>query len=90
MERYLNKLRYRSWHRGTKEADLFLGSFFDNAFSKMDLKELEQYETFLNLINDNELIYIIKKEKPWPKDLPKNIIKLIEKYIKSEHLRRKF
>ena len=28
MKKYKNKLKYRSWHRGTKEADLFLGSFF--------------------------------------------------------------
>ena len=29
MKKYLNKLHYRSWHRGTKESDLFLGNFFD-------------------------------------------------------------
>ena len=36
MEKYLNKLHYRSWHRGTKEADLFLGNFFNKYCSKLD------------------------------------------------------
>ena len=40
MKKYKNKLRYRSWHRGTKEADLFLGRFFDKYVSKMSDKEL--------------------------------------------------
>jgi len=89
MEKYLNKLKYRSWHRGTKEADLFLGNFFDNNYSIMNEKELRDYEKFLVEINDNELIYIIRGEKSWPKNLPKNIIKLIEKHISSENFRRK-
>ncbi len=89
MEKYLNKLKYRSWHRGTKEADLFLGNFFDNNYSIMNEKELRDYEKFLVEINDNELIYIIRGEKSWPKNLPKKIIKLIEKYIRSENFRRK-
>jgi len=25
----LRRLRYRAWHRGTKEADLLIGGFFD-------------------------------------------------------------
>ena len=89
MEKYLNKLKYRSWHRGTKEADLFLGNFFDNNYSIMNEKELRDYEKFLVEINDNELIYIIRGEKSWPKNLPKNIIKLIEKHVRSENFRRK-
>ena len=89
MEKYLNKLKYRSWHRGTKEADIFLGTFFNENASKMSLKELKDYERFLFKINDNELIYIIRGEKSWPKNLPKNIIKLIEKHISSENFRRK-
>ena len=90
MENYLNKLKYRSWHRGTKEADLFLGNFFDNNFSKMTKVQLKNYEKFLIEINDSELIYIIKKEKSWPESLPKDIIRLIEEYIRSEDSRRKF
>ena len=38
MKKYLNKLEYRSWHRGTKEADLFLGKFFDKYKGKIKKK----------------------------------------------------
>ncbi|MBX9797111.1 succinate dehydrogenase assembly factor 2 [Sphingomonas sp.] len=30
-ETRLKRLRYRAWHRGTKEADLLIGGFFDAA-----------------------------------------------------------
>ena len=36
----LKRLRFRAWHRGTKEADLLIGSFF-NCFSD----EWSEYET---------------------------------------------
>ena len=63
MKKYKNKLKYRSWHRGTKEADLFLGKFFDRYVSKMEGKDLVLYEKFLNLIDDVELLYIVKGKK---------------------------
>ena len=28
-EHRLKRLRFRAWHRGTKEADLMIGGFFD-------------------------------------------------------------
>ena len=46
MKKYKNKLKYRSWHRGTKEADIFLGRFYDNYVSKMTKEDLILYETF--------------------------------------------
>jgi antitoxin CptB len=29
LETRLKRLRFRAWHRGTKEADLLIGGFFD-------------------------------------------------------------
>ena len=50
MKKYLNKLHYRSWHRGTKEADLFLGNFFDHNQDKdaniMEYQEIKYLENF--------------------------------------------
>ena len=28
-EKELSRLRYRAWHRGTREADMLVGGFFD-------------------------------------------------------------
>ena len=87
MKKYKNKLKYRSWHRGTKEADLFLGRFFDRYASKMSDKELVLYEKFLNLIDDNDLLYIVKGEKKWDTAFPTKIVSLLEEFIKSENIR---
>ncbi|MDC3023890.1 succinate dehydrogenase assembly factor 2 [Alphaproteobacteria bacterium] len=87
MKKYKNKLKYRSWHRGTKEADLFLGSFFDKYSSKMTQQDLALYEKFLNLVDDNELLYIVKGKKKWGSNFPAKIVILIEEFIKSEDIR---
>ena len=87
MRKYKNKLKYRSWHRGTKEADLFLGKFYNKYVSKMSVNDLILYEEFLNLVDDNDLLYIVKGKKSWDSNFPKKIINLMEDFIKSENLR---
>ena len=78
MQKYKNKLKYRSWHRGTKEADLFLGNFFDKYVSKMSDNDLVLYEKFLDLVDDNQLLYIVKGKKKWESSFPAKIVSLIE------------
>ena len=63
MKKYLNKLHYRSWHRGTKESDLFLGKFFDKHGESLNQKQLELYDYFLSITNDNDLLLFVKGEK---------------------------
>lgn len=41
------RLSFRSWHRGTKEADLLLGSFADAHLDTMDPEQLTRYEALL-------------------------------------------
>ncbi len=41
------RLRYRSWHRGTKEADLLLGGFADRHLGGMDAAALDLFEALL-------------------------------------------
>ena len=88
MEKYLNKLRYRSWHRGTKESDLFLGKFFDKNSKKLNKDKLVLYDKFLTIVNDNDLILIVKGQKDWPKTISPEIIELLEEYINSEGFRK--
>lgn len=88
MKKYLNKLEYRSWHRGTKEADLFLGKFFDKYKKKIKKESLSHYEIFLDAVNDDEIMLIIKNKYEWPKGISKGIIDLLEDYIKSEGFRK--
>ena len=41
------RLRYRSWHRGTKELDLILGKFSEQHLDTLSDIELENYEAIL-------------------------------------------
>ena len=41
------RLLFRSWHRGTKEADLLLGSFAEANLAGFSPDELVTYETLL-------------------------------------------
>lgn len=43
----LNRLRYRSWHRGCKETDIIIGNYCNEFVTKMDEAELDLFEVFL-------------------------------------------
>ena len=45
------RLLFRSWHRGTKEADLLLGSFAEQNLAGLSAVELDAYE---RLIEEND------------------------------------
>ena len=41
------RLLFRSWHRGTREADLLLGPFAEQHLADMNPGELDRYEALL-------------------------------------------
>ena len=43
----LKRLRFRAWHRGTKEADLLVGSFFDAQHASWSAEERALFEAML-------------------------------------------
>ncbi|HEV2748681.1 MAG TPA: succinate dehydrogenase assembly factor 2 [Allosphingosinicella sp.] len=43
----LKRLRFRAWHRGTREADLLVGGFFDRHHRQWDDAEIGWFETLL-------------------------------------------
>ena len=43
------RLLFRSWHRGTREADLILGSFADQNLADFDEAQLDRYEALLDV-----------------------------------------
>ena len=46
-ETRLKRLRFRSWHRGTKEADMMIGGFFDAHAASWSAAQLDWFEAFL-------------------------------------------
>jgi antitoxin CptB len=43
----LKRLRFRAWHRGTKEADLLIGGFFDTHHAGWGEDDIALFETLL-------------------------------------------
>jgi antitoxin CptB len=43
----LRRLRFRAWHRGTKEADLLIGGFFDRYSPDWSDADMAWFETLL-------------------------------------------
>jgi antitoxin CptB len=43
----LKRLRFRAWHRGTKEADLLIGGFFDRFSAGWSDEEIVWFERLL-------------------------------------------
>ena len=46
-ETRLKRLRFRAWHRGTKEADLMIGGFLDRHAAGWNDAEIAWFEMFL-------------------------------------------
>jgi antitoxin CptB len=46
-ETRLKRLRFRAWHRGTKEADMLIGGFFDAHSAGWADDEIAWFETLL-------------------------------------------
>lgn len=47
LETRLKRLRFRAWHRGTKEADLLIGGFFDRFSGTWGEEEIAWYERLM-------------------------------------------
>lgn len=47
IEEHRKRLRFRSWHRGTKEIDLLLGNFADAWLDRLTVEQLRRYGALL-------------------------------------------
>lgn len=46
-ETRLKRISYRAWHRGTREADMMIGGFFDRYGAELDEDGLNLFERLL-------------------------------------------
>lgn len=58
------KLRYRAWHRGTREMDLVLGPFADAHAETMDHYQLDRLEALMSEEDPTLLKWIMGQEEP--------------------------
>jgi antitoxin CptB len=46
-EHRLKRLKFRAWHRGTKEADMMVGGFFDRHSDQWTAEQIGWFERFI-------------------------------------------
>ena len=70
------RLRFRAWHRGTKEMDLVLGPFADANAEAMDQSELDRLEALMEQDDPELLKWIMMQEIP-PPDVDRDLLRRI-------------
>lgn len=60
------RLKYRAWHRGTREMDLVLGPYADAHVDALDETELSRLETFMAEEDTDLLKWVMGQESPPP------------------------
>lgn len=60
----LKRLRFRAWHRGTRESDYMMGCFFDRFHAQWGESELDWFEALLNEEDPDVLAWAMGTEPP--------------------------
>jgi antitoxin CptB len=60
------RLLFRAWHRGTREADLILGSFAEAHLAAFDTAQLDRFETLLECPDAELFDWINARSLPPP------------------------
>lgn len=79
------RVRFRSWHRGTREMDLLLGRFAERHLAGFGDQELADYEALLE-VGDPDLYSWIAGDAPVPARYDTAVLQLIKDF-KLDHLR---
>jgi antitoxin CptB len=83
LENWRKRLIFRSWHRGTREMDLIMGSFADIHIHDFTEIDLQAYEAILELGDPDLYNWISGVERP-----PANLVTpLLEKLIAHQYIR---
>ena len=75
-DRKRERLRFRSWHRGTREMDLLLGHFADAHIHALSPEQLTQYEAVLEL-SDPDLYNWIAGKEPIPAEHDNPLMRML-------------
>jgi antitoxin CptB len=70
------RLRYRAWHRGTREMDLVLGPFADAHVQSYGSDELDRLEALMEE-QDTDLLKWVMGQEPAPADVDAEFLALV-------------
>ena len=63
LETRIKRLKYRSWHRGTKELDLVIGTFAERNLADMEEAEIDQFEAIIEEDEFDIYNWLTRKDK---------------------------
>ena len=70
------RLLFRSWRRGTKEADLLLGSFAERHLAGFSPEQVDRYEALLGADDGDLLAWIAGRAAP-PAECESDVLRLL-------------
>jgi antitoxin CptB len=73
------RLRYRSWHRGTREADLILGRFADAHLAQFSAEQLDRYGALLEK-SDPDIYDWLTGRAPIPEADDSDVFRLLKDF----------
>ena len=73
------RLLFKSWHRGTQESDLLLGSFADSCLAALDAGQLDRFEALLDCSDPDLFEWILDGSVP-PVDYDHDVLYLLRAY----------
>lgn len=74
----LSRARFRAWHRGTREADLMIGGFFDRHHAAWRDPELAWFEALLEE-DDVDVMAWAMRTRPAPQQFVGPLMQALEK-----------
>ncbi len=78
LETRKKRLKFQCWHRGFKEIDLILGTFFDQFGEGLSETEVDELETMLET-PDQDLYGFIVGNRPTPLELQGPLMTRLQK-----------
>lgn len=79
LENKRKRLRFRSWHRGTRESDLLLGSFADLHVFAFDEGQLDRYDALIEC-NDPDIYDWMTGREPVPAEHDTDVMRLLRQH----------
>jgi antitoxin CptB len=74
------RLLFRSWHRGTQETDLILGSFAERSLADFDTAQLDRFEALLDCA-DVELFDWMAGRSLLPTEHDHDVMRLLRSFL---------
>ena len=73
------RLLFRSWHRGTQESDLILGSFAEICLAAFDAAQLDRFEALLDCSDADLFDWVAGRSLP-PMEHDHDVMRLLRTF----------